>query len=61
MVRLTHPKLPGRPISVSEERVSHFERAGWRRETRRSSKPAGTSAGNKPADGAGGDTEGAAS
>ncbi|MGH3096946.1 MAG: hypothetical protein ACRDMV_13225 [Streptosporangiales bacterium] len=31
MVRLTHPKLPGREIEVPESGVAHRERAGWRR------------------------------
>lgn len=28
-VRMTHPTLPGREITVAEQSVPHHERAGW--------------------------------
>lgn len=59
MVTLTHPKLPNREITVSEQQVRHLERAGWQRKNNRRAKPA-KPAEDKPAEPAGNDTEGAA-
>lgn len=39
MVTLSHPKLPGRQIEVTEQSVPHHERAGWRRKTKPKTAP----------------------